>query len=110
MDSTLLDAWFQEITIAALVAILAVLIYIAVMGSRKAGELSGWAHVIAREPVRVRAAIGAVVGILASFGLDVSEEQQLAIVTGIVVIATAVSELARRKVTPIAAPNLSDAP
>lgn len=60
---------------------------------------------IAREPVRFRAFVVAVIGSLvtlgASFGFDLSAEQTSAIVGVIVAIAVGVAEASRRKVTPV---------
>ena len=101
MENLLSDYWFELAVIGLLSAILVVLVYIAAMGSRKAGELSGWARRIHNEPVIVRTAIGSIVGILATFGLSVTEAQQGAIILGIVTIAGLVAGTTRSRVTPV---------
>lgn len=99
------DAWAVYTIIGLLAAILAVLLYIAVQGSRRGGDWDGWPEWVSREPARIRAAIVAIVGamatLLASFGVNMTDEQQAGIIGLIVAVSFAVAELTRRKVTPV---------
>lgn len=66
-----------------------------------------------REPLlsvaTVTAAVSAVLALLVAFGLDVTEDQQNAILGAVAVIAPiVVGLLARGKVTPVADPKAAD--
>ncbi len=88
------DQWFYSAMIAVLVMILVVLVY-ALATSRRpkpsgdgSRELPRWLEKLANEPAAISGAIGALVALGASFGLNMSSEQVGAI-TAIVVGLTA---------------------
>jgi hypothetical protein len=68
-----------------------------------------------REPLLtvagITSVVGAVIALLAAFGLDLSSAQQVAIVGVVAVVApVVVAVIARRKVTPVVDPPPVDGP
>lgn len=100
--SLTLDQWLQIGILAALVAILAVLVY--ALATARGGSSSGGnagAGILERlrnEPALLAGFVGAVVALLASFGLELPADA----VGGIMAVLTAtLAVLVRRKVTPV---------
>lgn len=105
MDIELTTDQWLAIGIAAGVWLLLGVVSYALATTRKR-TTTGWLRWLAREPVRVRTAVVAIIAVAGSFGLPVTAEQQALIVGAVLAVLAIFSETTRAKVTPVADPRL----